>query len=225
MKAAVYCGTRNLYEKMPTAAKSLLYNSDVDKVYFLIEDDEFPEALPCQIETINVSGQKFFYHGGPNWSSPWTWMVLMRAALHRVFPDLDRILSLDVDTIVDKDISEMWSWPLDKYWLAGADEYKKTKSEGIFYINCGVMMQNLKKLREDGKGDQIIQKLNTFHYEYNEQDCINRYCQGGILEIPSDYNASYYTMPTKNPKIVHFASVRNYIEHPLYIKYRDMPWR
>ena len=60
MKAAVYSGTRNLYADMVTAAKSLIANSSVEKIYFLIEDDVFPYELPRLIETMNVSGQRFF---------------------------------------------------------------------------------------------------------------------------------------------------------------------
>ena len=55
MKAAVYCGTRNLYKIMYTAAKSLLIHSDVDKIYFLIEDDKIGFELPQEIECINIS--------------------------------------------------------------------------------------------------------------------------------------------------------------------------
>ena len=91
MKAAVYSGTRNLYSDMVTAAKSLLHNSDVDKVYFLIEDDKFPEYLPPQIETVNVSDQPYFKKSSPNYCNGWTYMVLMKAAMHRIFPNLDRI--------------------------------------------------------------------------------------------------------------------------------------
>lgn len=45
-RAAAYCGTRNLYQDMIPAIKSLLLNSNVDKIYLLIEDDEFPYPLP-----------------------------------------------------------------------------------------------------------------------------------------------------------------------------------
>jgi hypothetical protein len=55
MKAAVYCGTRNLYPDMITAAKSLLLHSDVDKIYFLTEDDNFPLILPPKTKNINIS--------------------------------------------------------------------------------------------------------------------------------------------------------------------------
>ena len=56
MRAAVYCGTRNLYQDMMTAAKSLIIHSDVEKIYFLMEDDQFPYELPKEIECINISG-------------------------------------------------------------------------------------------------------------------------------------------------------------------------
>ena len=57
MKAAVYAGTRNVYNRMLSPAKSLLMHSNVDKIYFLIEDDDFPYDLPKEIECINVSNQ------------------------------------------------------------------------------------------------------------------------------------------------------------------------
>lgn len=217
MKAACYCGTRNLYQDMLPSVKSLLANSDVDKVYLLIEDDEFPYELPPKVETINVSGQTYFRKDSPNYRNGWTYMVLMRAALHRVFPNLDRILSLDCDTIVAKDISELWDLPIEDYYLAGAKE--PWKSIGCTYINCGVMLLNLKKLR-DGKGDELIDALNTKHYAFNEQDCIAERCRGGIYVMSSDYNANNYTIPTTPPKIVHFAAIKNWQTQPLVEMYR-----
>ena len=97
MKAAVYCGTRNLYANMLTAARSLLIHSDVEHIYFLIEDNIFPIELPSEISCINVSGQTYFTPDGPNYNSSWTYMVLIRAALSKIFPHLDTILSLDVE--------------------------------------------------------------------------------------------------------------------------------
>ena len=39
---------------MLTAAKSLIVNSSVDKIYFVIEDDKFPYILPTNIKVISV---------------------------------------------------------------------------------------------------------------------------------------------------------------------------
>ena len=55
MRAAAYSGTKNVYEDMLIAAKSLLEHSNVEEIYFLIEDDTFPYDLPPEIKCINIS--------------------------------------------------------------------------------------------------------------------------------------------------------------------------
>lgn len=222
MKAACYCGTRNLYYDMLPAIKSLLANSDVDKVYLLIEDDTFPFELPDCVTCVNVSEQTYFRRDGPNFQNGWTYMVLMRAALHRVFPELDIILSLDVDTIVDADISGLWDIDLSDHYLAGVREPHKSIKQ--LYVNAGVMLLNLKKLRESGKGDELIESLNSKHYDFNEQDCINELCNGNVLRIPGDYNQSDWTEPTATPKIIHFAAKKYYQDDPAVTRYRNMDW-
>ena len=107
-RVVVYGGTRNLYPKMETAVKSLLSNNMIDQVYFLIEDDEFPIRLPECVKFINVSGQKWFDKNGPNYSSQFTYMTLMRCALTHLLPEEKLALWLDVDTIVDDNIGELF---------------------------------------------------------------------------------------------------------------------
>lgn len=223
MKAAVYCATRNLYSKMVVAAKSLAYNSSVDVIYFLIEDLVFPDKLPSYVQPINVSGQKFFSIRCPNVYKLWTWMVLMRAVLTKVFPNQNEILSLDVDTIVDKNVDELWNLDLTNYYLAGVPEPKKSK-KGIPYVNMGVAMFNLEKLRSDRTDDEIIRRLNRDKYLFAEQDCINSLCHKKVLLLPSTYNANDYTEICKDPKIVHFACNRDYDKTTLYKKYEKMSW-
>ena len=224
MKVAVYCGTRNLYEDMVTAAKSLLLHSDVDKIYFLIEDDDFPFYLPDCIETINVSNQTFFGKDSPNYHQRWTYMVLLRVALTKILPtEIEKVLSLDVDTIVDQDVPDLWDISLDGYYFAGVREPKKSNN-GFLYINNGVTLQNLKELRRDGKDDEIIAELNRSFYQYPEQDAINKMCQGKILKIPSDYNACPWVEPYDTPKIIHFAAFNPWNHFPIVQAYKAVPW-
>ena len=230
-KAAVYAGTRNLYAAMVTAAKSVLVNSDVNKVYFLIEDDTFPYELPKEIECVNVAGQDIFRWGGPNFNSNWTYMVLMRAALTKIFPDLDRILSLDVDTIAADDISDLWALDMGDCVVAMVQEYKANfRPYGSCYWNAGVMLQDLKKLRESGLDDAIIHALNWKDFQYNEQCAINQYCAGRIYDLPVRYNDGRVCGVTDNPAIAHFVGVRNWQTDPnqahfeLLEKYRALSW-
>lgn len=145
-------------------------------------------------------------------------MVLIRAALSKIFPQLNSILSLDVDTIVNEDISDIWNTPLDDYYLAAVREPEKS-TENYLYINMGVALLNLKKLRDDKKDDEIIYALNTIKYDYNEQDCINEKCQGAIYELSPDYNITNYTVKAKHRKIIHYAAIKKWQELPLVKSY------
>ena len=145
MKAAVYSGTRNLYKGMVTAAKSLTHNSSVDRIYFLIEDDVFPEKLPSHIETLNVSGQKFFPKNGGNYRTSFTYMSLLRVCYTKLFPDLDRVLQLDVDTVCVDNVDALWDVDLTGKWYAAVEEHLSTyKPYGPKYYNIGVAVTRIR---------------------------------------------------------------------------------
>lgn len=224
MKHAVYCATRNLYGDMEAAARSLVANSDVDRVHFLIEDAEFPRPLPGMVECHDVSGQAFFPLSGPNARTSWTWMVLMRAALCHVLPDVDVVLSVDCDAFCVRDSSGAWDADLGGKYLAGVTERAKA-GPGRQYVNFGVVLLNLAQLR-DGKADEIIAALNAKRYSYPEQDAANELCNGYIGELSDEYNAMPFNARTDNPRIVHFAGVKRdkWHERPEARLYIDMTW-
>ena len=225
-KVAVYTGTRNLYGAMVPAVKSLLYNSDVDEVWLFAEDDAMPEqyGFPSDVVHVrNVSGQTYFDKDGPNMSSGFTYMAMMRAALALEFPKLRRILALDVDTIAWEDVSGLWEIPLGDNYLAAAKEPCATEEKGFFYANIGVCLYNLAKLR-DGTCTRAIELLNSKPYKFLEQDAFNEICAGSICDLSSEYNATMFTEPCERPKIIHFAGKRYWNDHPSTQHFVRMPW-
>lgn len=222
MNCAAYTVTRNLYDRVIPSIKSLLINSEVEKIYLLIEDDKFPVELPKEVECINVSGQQYFRPTGPNNVYPWAYMSMMRVALCKVLPDVDTGLSLDADTIIDGDISMLWHYPIDDYYLAAVAEPDRCTALRL-YVNTGVALFNLAKMR-DGKADELIRALNNRRFLILEQDCINELCQGGIALLPSTYNKCEFTAPCDAPAIVHYAGIRDWENVSLVQKYKDIPW-
>lgn len=228
MRYAVYTATRNYYADTLPSMKSLLKHTHVDRVFFLIEDDVFPFPLPNCVEVKNVKDQKWFRKDGPNFRSLWTWAVLMRAAFTKVLP-VDKVLNLDADVIFEDDISELWDLDMTDYYIAGATETGKHGYDQP-YINFGVCMMNLEKLR-DGTDDRIIYDLDNRYRFANEQDSFNLLCKKKLV-IPSTYNACAYTTPCENPKAVHFAGIgeifpwsrKRWQDHPIVQKYRSMDW-
>ena len=221
MKVAVYSGTRNLYFGMVAAYKSLLMHSDVDLVYLLIEDDDFPYELPECVKTVNVSAQKAYWMDSPNAMSQFTYMALIRSTYAFMFPWLSKILSLDVDTIVEQDVSDLWNINLNGYYFSASKEVVKSGG-GMCYTNIGVCMYNLDKLR-DGKASDVIRALKNHRYQYLEQDVFNYFCQGNILPMDSAYNATLFTEKVKEPKITHYAGYSDWQQYELVRKYRNIP--
>ena len=225
MKHAAYCGTRNLYDDMETSAKSLIANSDVDCVWFIIEDDEFPSELPSMIRTVNVSGQEWFKPDGPNMTSNFTYMAMMRIALCHVLPDVDRVLSLDSDIVCVDDVSAVWHLPIDGCYLSASREWHRS-GNGLLYCNFGVVLYNLEMLR-DGKADECIDVLNRRKYRWVEQDVGNFLCQGRIHDMPSEYNSNWWTdKNAPGARIVHYAGMaqRDWHGKRDVVKYREMGW-
>lgn len=232
MKAAVYSGTRNLYSAMSTAAKSLLYNSHVDKVYFLIEDDEFPEELPPKIETINVSDQKFFPKDGANIKTPFSYMALMRVCYAKLFPDLDKVLQLDVDTVIVDNIDELWDIDLTGKYFAAVEEYISTyKPYGKKYYNIGVAMFNLDEIRSSKIDDEMIGFLNRKRTPYVDQDACNKLMISKTIDLPLRFNETIVTGYTDSPAIVHYAGFKEWQTNPKvsrreYLRrFQEMTWK
>lgn len=228
-RTAVYTGSRNLYEHMVPAAKSLLCNSDVERIVLLIEDDVFPEPLPDCFDVRNVSQQEYFWTFGPNYTGPFTYLAMMRAALAQIFPELDRIVALDVDTIACGPCSQLWTLPIGDNLIAAAREYAYGANHPDPYYNAGVTVQNLSALRASGMDAALIRDLNTTYRPFVEQDSYNVLFPERIMELPPEYNACMFNqspVPQESIRIRHFAAEHDHrwTQDPSYLHYKTMPW-
>ena len=219
-KVAVYSGTRNVYKQMYVSLKSLLLNTDMDRVYLMIEDDEFPYPVPDNVFLVNVKDQVFFPNGSANFNTSYSYMELLRCALGFIFQKEKVVLWLDIDTIINENISDLFSMNMEGFYYAGVIEPQKCKN--IFtYINSGVCLCNLELLRKTNKEVELISFLNNYQFNFPGQDVINLLCQGGIRQIGSEYNSNPFVIPCTRPKIIHYAATpaSEYTKHWAYQKY------
>lgn len=219
-------GTRNWYHRMSLSLKSLLKHTCLDKVYLMIEDDAFPEHLPPCVQCVNISGQQYFPHDGPNYQSIYSYMVLMRVALPLMYPDIDIALSIDADTLTSGDISGIWDTDMsDKYLAAAKEKYARHAND---YYNAGVMLMNFANMRRDDIPRQAIRLLNTKPFCWKEQDVLNDFCRRHIAELPSAYNhAPGITAKHGEPHIVrHYIGAKSAKEQMMQDaqQYETMSW-
>ena len=226
----VYAGDRRVYNMIIASVKSLLYHSPVDKIFLLIEDntieDAFSRPLPSCIECINVSNQTIFPVGNPNYMQWYGYMTTLRAGLTKILPSyVDRVLWLDPDTVVVDDISDIWTYDLQYHYFAAVEEVRNHNHTLRPYFNAGVMLMNLAKFREDGKDIEIINEINTKHYQHLEQDVLNYLCYLHIRKLPSCYSDSIVSEPCTNPRIKHFVSVSKNGFIPAVTPFSSREWK
>lgn len=224
-KVVVYGGTEACYKDMERSAKMLLANSHIDKIYFLIDTDKFPTALPDIIETINVHDQPYYYRWGPCNQTPVSYMTMMRHTFYDMFPQYDRILWLDGDTLIMDDISEIFNTPMgDFYYFAAVEEnrhYLKYTSnrkiediqamyhdiilEPTQYFNAAILLENLKLLRETGMGERLVNRLNNYLNFYCDQTLIAEMCRDRVYSLGYEWNTSHATGEVRMPRIIHMS--------------------
>lgn len=222
-RVVAYCSTRNLYPRLPTVINSLLTNTPtISRVYVFAEDDRIGSLRDERIQVVNVTKLPLpFDKGSPNYRSPFTYMAMLRCIFNRVLNE-DRVLYLDVDTIVCDDIGQLFDVDLTGSPVAGvADIALQDITKG--YINSGVLLMNLKLISELKLDDKMVEGLNAYQMRYPDQDIINVYCRP-ITLVPREYNM-FVTHPLDEPKIIHYAGIRKWWEsstpyHEYYEKYR-----
>lgn len=205
-----FCCTRNWYIHLYTIIYALLKHNKVDKIYLFIEDDEISYLKNDKIEFININNLlEYVKQDSPNYNTKYTKLSYLRCYFSKILNE-DKILYLDVDTLVVDNIQELWDLDLEDNVIAGVHEpgewnkYLNTYGLDDTYINSGVLLMDLKKIREEKLDDSMIYLLNHNKYAFPDQDVINLVCRNRIHHLNNIYNSSETTGIVDNAKILHY---------------------
>ena len=73
------------------------------------------------------------------------------------------------------------------------------------YINSGVLLLNLDKIRKDKKDKELNDFVNKNKLMYPDQDTINVVFKNNIYFLENKYNSSLFTGEVSDFKIYHWA--------------------
>ena len=210
-----YSLTRNLYPHLRGSIRSLLEHNPDAKIYVLAEDDELPFEIPCEHKILNMSGQQYFTTDTQNTRSQFTYMAMLRVATPELIPE-DRVIQLDVDTIVCDSLKPIWEMDLTRKWIAWCPEHLGVyKPYGPKYYNFGVAVLNLQQLRADNATEFMVRELNRFAYRFLDQDVMNRFAvPDKTVDLPVRYNECFCCGQTDDPAIVHYAGYPDWYCNP-----------
>lgn len=204
------CCTRNWYFYVAVQLYALFKHNKVKKVYLFIEDDNIPYIRDKRVQFINYNDtQEYITKNSPNYNTKYTKLSFLRCCFSKILKE-DKILYLDADTLVVDNIEDLWKLDLEDNVLIGVHEpgewNKHLWTYGLdeTYINSGVLVMNLKALREEKLDDSMIYLLNNNHYWFPDQDVINLVCRSRIKYVSNIYNSTETTGIVENAKIIHY---------------------
>lgn len=170
-----------------TTIASILLNADLDSDYnfYVIMDSQEPistehRALLNSLQSMGSYKIEFITlpkdildHANPSFSSPRVRVSFQKFVVENVLNKLDSVINLDVDIIVLRDLYKLQHQEdFGQNIFAGASEPLKLGRNrlcdlGYDYINTGVIVQNLKLMREVKNSTYLI---NQYQKEYKSKD-------------------------------------------------------
>lgn len=170
-----------------------------------------------------------------------TLTIFFRLFIPAMFPEYDKAIYLDSDIVVPGDISDLYLTELGGNLIAAAADHSVVdvppfanyieNAVGIdkyHYINSGVLLMNLKRLREVQLERHFMELMNKYHFDCiaPDQDYLNALCRGKIVFLPPYWDAmpTQGKEPMEEPKLVHY----NLFEKPWCyenVQYESYFWK
>lgn len=215
---------------------SILMNSDSFFHIYILHTDLSPESRnklvsltkvkKFEISFVKIPSETFDRCYVPS-NTHFSVATYFRLVIPSSLPNQKRVIYLDSDVIVNRDLADLWAVSLGNSYIGACnvlrykENWKRLKfSCGRPYINAGVMVLNIKKMRDDGIEDKFFELIEKYpgKLENVDQDVINLVIggiNGGIkllkqnwnTEIRSDvnYNKEYIKI-VEDPYIIHYVA-------------------
>ena len=179
-------------------------NSTFYIIHILIGDSVKNSSLYKFKSTIEVFGNNFsnvsFYNMGDQFKGATSGRYISTAAYYRIslpslLPEVNKIIYTDSDVINFKDLSEMYNiefknnmyycGPLD--FIGHLDELRRLGVYTDKYINTGILLINLKALRNNSIEQKIRNFVSSHFLNHHEQTAINTICYNNTQVLSYKY--------------------------------------
>ena len=208
-----------------------LFTMDVTRIkkeYLPIEDEqvEFLDEVmkrknkKNKVEKVDVTDiyEKEF-NGSKNESAYWTPYTLIRL-LADMIPNMpDKLLYLDIDIMANGDIKELWDIDIEEYEYAAVKEKYGCWLVRPDYTNAGVLLFNMKKIKETKLLEKARKKKKTKKLPFADQDAIFRSTTKKKI-IPRKFNEQS-KFDRKDTVLCHFCKRLMWLPYPHTENYKQ----
>lgn len=205
----VVFATSDLYSKPAyiTLKSMLMNNVDVDEITVYYVGNCLSGDSKIRLQTlIDEYNRSIMFIEMPEWLNSISGLLRTNAIAYTycyfqdILPEsVDKVLLLEGDTIVTDNLREFYSIDIEAYYLAATDDLQSKwckQKVGIKatspYFNSGVMLINLKKMRDDNITEKItaLIKKGDAKFLYEVQDEMNVLFEGKVKIIPPKFNCT-----------------------------------
>lgn len=182
----VFVLTENMSDRSRKKISALEKKYNVRIEYKYLDDDCFKL----------MEGMKYGEHVGR--------LASGRLVLADIYPDIDKIISIEADMFFKDDISKLWNIPLDGYCTSAVEDLmQKIISKNLFgdekhiYFNTGVQVMNLAQMRKDNYKQLLKKAVETKGklFSIPEQDIVNVAYENKILPLDIKWNFYHVYYP------------------------------
>lgn len=135
--------------------------------------------------------------------------IFARLYIPEMFSEYSKVLYLDGDIIIKKDIAELYNTKIDNYYFAAVPDasicqlYKFTgyvseylESIGIIekekYFNSGVLLYNIAEFKKNYSASKMVDMIAKNKFYYDEQDAFNCFAGNHVKLLEIKWNLIYH---------------------------------
>ncbi len=169
-----------------------------------------------------------------------TLTIYFRLFIPEMFPELDRAIYIDSDVVLTDDIAKLYDTDIGDCLIGACPDLSIADVPPLVeytenaigmahgeYINSGVLLMDLKALRDCRLGARFLEILNTYHLDTvaPDQDYLNAMCRGRIFYLDGVWDAmpNDSKEPLESPSLIHY----NLFSKPWCrdgVQYADVFW-
>lgn len=170
-----------------------------------------------------------------------TMTIYFRLFIPAMFPQYDKGIYIDSDVVLTEDIGKLFDIDIGDNFIGACNDLSiadipplvayTEQAVGVAkheYINSGVLLMNLAKMREKDLEGHFLNLLNTYHFDSvaPDQDYLNAMCNGKIYYLDAAWDAmpNDAKPPLAKTKLIHY----NLFSKPWCydnVQYGDVFWK
>lgn len=204
----LYASDNNFAPVLGAALLSLFYHNKSNDICAYIISQHITEENKTRLNEIGHQfGKKIVIIEQPNLEEivgkkidiqRYSLSMFSRLIADTLLPtDEERIIYLDCDTIVQKDLLPLWEFDLHDKTIGAVDDmrnYRYCRNLGMkkssHYINSGVLLMDLKRYRDLNWRNRMIDGISKYdsYLEFPDNDLICKLMQDDIQLLPPQFN-------------------------------------